>query len=109
LFGANLPLEYAQTQAKDWKPDLIGISVAILYHLPKLKDYLETLSKLGNGPKMLVGGRLSGLYDLSQYCTKETIILKDLNEVEAWLQVLRTEGNPHDKRTQSSNSILSNQ
>ncbi len=108
LFGANLPLEYAETQAKEWKPELIGVSVAILYHLPKLKDYVETLSRIPNSPTMMVGGRLSGLYDLRQYCSKDTVILKDIAEVKTWLEALSNEGISDGKRNQPSNSIFSN-
>lgn len=109
LFGANLPLEYAESQGKEWKPDLIGISVAIVYNLPKLKEYVETLSRISNKPKMMVGGRLSGLYDLSEYCSEQTIILKSMDDVEKWLEAPTTEGIKNDENNQHSNSIFSNQ
>ncbi|WP_349409223.1 B12-binding domain-containing protein [Pseudalkalibacillus sp. SCS-8] len=109
LFGANLPLEYAESQAKEWKPQLIGISVAILYHLPKLKGYLDALSRIPNAPIMMVGGRLSGLYDLRQYSTEETIILKSIQDVQRWIMEHRTEGNKYGENNKHSSSLFSNQ
>lgn len=109
LFGANLPLEYAQSQAEEWKPNLIGISVAIMYHLPKLKSYIDTLSQISIQPSMLVGGRLAGIYDLRPYCSEETVIMKDIKDVQDWLDQKSSEGYSNVTRKQHSSSLFSNQ
>lgn len=85
-FGPSLPLEYALTTAKDWKPSVIGMSVSIVYHLPKLKEYAEAFAKLPHKPAVILGGRLAGKYDLLPYCSDRTVILKDLPETKDWLQ-----------------------
>lgn len=107
LFGANLPLEYARSQAEEWMPDIIGISVSILYHLPKLNLYIEGLSATSSAPGILVGGRLSSLYDLVPYCTEQTTILKNIDEVSRWLEEQKVEENADDKNNQHTNPILS--
>jgi MerR family transcriptional regulator, light-induced transcriptional regulator len=43
-YGTSLPLEYACIGGNNWKPDLIGVSVSIVYHLPKLKEYMDWCS-----------------------------------------------------------------
>ncbi|WP_026695249.1 cobalamin B12-binding domain-containing protein [Peribacillus kribbensis] len=78
--GPNLPLEYALKHAAAWQPDVIGLSVTIVYHLPLLKTYVKELSKLSFKPEIFVGGRLVGTYDLLPYC-KEAVLVKDLNEL----------------------------
>lgn len=85
-FGPSLPLEYALKTAKDWKPSIIGLSVTIVYHLPKLKEYAEAFAKLPYKPAVILGGRLAGKYDLQPYCSDRTVILKDLPETKKWLQ-----------------------
>ncbi|MFD0049414.1 B12-binding domain-containing protein [Actinomycetes bacterium NPDC127524] len=87
--GANLPLEYAVQMAGKYKPQVIGLSVSIIYHLPKLKNYIEELEKLTVKPKVIVGGRLCGKYDLTPYCSSDTLIVKDLTEVKDWLENAR--------------------
>jgi methanogenic corrinoid protein MtbC1 len=84
-FGSNLPLEYAVKAAADWKPEVIALSVSIVYHLPKLKEYIKELESLPNKPIIIVGGRLSGKYDLLPYCSKNTLIMNDINTIGSWL------------------------
>lgn len=84
--GPNLPLEYALQKAESWKPDVIGLSVSIVYHLPRLRQYVEAFSKLPDKPVILLGGRLTGMYDLRPHCTEETVIVRDLPETGIWLQ-----------------------
>ncbi|PLT29599.1 cobalamin B12-binding domain-containing protein [Peribacillus deserti] len=83
--GPNLPLEYAFNYARDWRPNIIGLSVSIVYHLPKLKTCVEALAKLPYKPIILVGGRLAGKYDLEPYCENKAVILKDLESLESWV------------------------
>ncbi|MET3576747.1 cobalamin B12-binding domain-containing protein [Bhargavaea ullalensis] len=91
-FGPSLPLEFALQTAESWKPDVIGLSVSIVYHLPKLKEYAEAFAALPNKPVILLGGRLAGLYDLRSYITEHTVILRDLPETEEWLADHETGG-----------------
>ncbi|WP_234982400.1 cobalamin B12-binding domain-containing protein [Edaphobacillus lindanitolerans] len=93
--GPSLPLEYALDFAKTWRPDVIGLSVGIVYHLPKLKDYAEAFAALPDSPSVLLGGRLAGLYDLRPYCSADTVILRDLPETEQWLRHFETGGKKH--------------
>ncbi|WP_424237885.1 cobalamin B12-binding domain-containing protein [Bhargavaea ginsengi] len=91
-FGPSLPLEYALQTAESWKPDVIGLSVSIVYHLPKLKEYTEAFSQLPGSPTVLIGGRLTGMYDLRPYGSANTVILQDLPETERWIQNYATGG-----------------
>lgn len=85
-YGASLPLEYACIGGNNWKPDLIGVSVSIVYHLPKLKEYTDVLAKLPHQPTILVGGRLVGRYDMSQLIPREnTLAVADLVQLNEWL------------------------
>ncbi|KKI88909.1 cobalamin-binding protein [Bacillus sp. SA1-12] len=85
-FGPSLPLEYALNTAKVWMPNVIGLSVSIVYHLLKLKEYTEEFSKLPHKPAVLLGGRLAVKYDLLPYCSQNTVILRDLSETKEWLK-----------------------
>lgn len=84
-YGASLPLEYALKSALQWKPEVIGLSVSIVYNLPVLKNYVRALAALPNKPDILVGGRLTDKYDLEPYVNKQGIIIKNLPQVEKWL------------------------
>ena len=84
-FGPSLPLEYALQTAETWKPDVIGLSVSIVYHLPQLRQYAEAFGRLPEKPALLLGGRLTDLYDLRPYCTGDTVIIRDLPETEQWI------------------------
>ncbi|WP_281887840.1 B12-binding domain-containing protein [Paenibacillus sp. YYML68] len=85
-FGPNLPLEYALVHALSWKPDVIGISVTMVHALPKLKEYVHTLENMHHRPMVMIGGRLVGKYDLRPYCSSQTILLEDMNELHQWLE-----------------------
>lgn len=85
FFGSNLPIEYTIKTALQWQPDVVCLSVTIVYHLPKLKEYIEKLSSLPHRPVIVIGGRIAGKYDLSSYCTEETVILEDLSTVDYWI------------------------
>lgn len=84
-FGASLPLEYALKSALQWKPEVIGLSVSIVYNLPVLKNYVRTLSALPHKPVILIGGRLAYKYDLEPYTNNQGIIIKSLEQAEKWL------------------------
>ncbi|MGP1908349.1 cobalamin B12-binding domain-containing protein [Metabacillus sp. JX24] len=84
--GPNLPLEYALKKAELWKPEVICLSVSIVYHLPNVKKYIDALSALPNHPAILLGGRIVGQYDISPYCSGNTEIMYDLKSVDNWLK-----------------------
>lgn len=84
-FGSNLPLEYALKSALQHKPQVIGLSVSIVYNLPILKKYVETLASLPFKPTVLIGGRLAGRYDLEPYADKG-VIIKDIEQAQEWLE-----------------------
>ncbi|MDR7074901.1 cobalamin B12-binding domain-containing protein [Fictibacillus barbaricus] len=90
-FGASLPLEYALKTALQWKPEVIGLSVSIVYNLPVLKNYVRTLSALPHKPVILIGGRLAEKYDLIPYTNHQGIIMKNLDEVDQWLNTYTVE------------------
>ena len=85
-FGSNLPLEYALQTASEWKPDVIGLSLTIVTHLPKLKSYTDSLSSLPSPPKILIGSRLGKKYDLTAYSSGNPVIVTDLTEMATWLK-----------------------
>ncbi|MDP4162778.1 MAG: cobalamin-dependent protein [Bacillota bacterium] len=90
-FGSSLPLEYAYATANKWQPDVIGLSVSIVYHLPQLKKYVEQLAVLPHRPVILVGGRLAGQYDLVQYTSGKCTVLNNLIQMEYWLKTFSDE------------------
>lgn len=92
LLGANLPLEYALSMAKKWKPDIIGLSASIPYRLPLLENYITELEDLEHHPKVIVGGRLASMYDLYKYASEKTMIFKNLFELDHWLDEFHKEG-----------------
>jgi MerR family transcriptional regulator, light-induced transcriptional regulator len=85
MMGANLPLAHAVSAAEKWKPDVICISVTILYHVPILKSYVEALESLPFDPKIMVGSRLLSMYDLSSYCTPNTLLMTDYKKLMDWM------------------------
>lgn len=85
FLGADLPLEYAVTNATRWKPDLIGLSLSCQPHLELLPAYTAALEALEHRPAVLVGGRLAALADLRPHVTERTIVLPDLLHVAHWL------------------------
>ncbi|WP_046176083.1 cobalamin B12-binding domain-containing protein [Domibacillus indicus] len=85
MMGANLPLEHALSAAEKWQPDVICLSVTILYHVPQLQAYAEALEALPFRPQLMVGSRLLSMYDLSPYCTANTIFITDYKKLIDWM------------------------
>lgn len=90
-FGPNLPLEYALKKAADWRPDVVGLSVSIVYNLPQIKEYVKGLASLPNQPKILLGGRLAGKYGASN-ASHGLEIVENLSSLDNWLKAHRTGG-----------------
>jgi methanogenic corrinoid protein MtbC1 len=86
FYGPNLPLDYALVAATSWKPDVVGLSVTLGYQLPALKEYVSELESLPFRPLVMVGGRLSGRYNIEQYCSPQTVLMRDLLELQDWLE-----------------------
>ncbi|PQD95365.1 cobalamin-binding protein [Pradoshia eiseniae] len=85
-FGPNLPLEYALQTAAEWEPDVIGLSVSIVTHLPKLKTYCSQLEAISPSATIFVGGRLGAKYDLTNHISRNTLISSDLSTLDNWLK-----------------------
>lgn len=91
-YGADLPLEYAMLSAMKWKPDVIGLSVSIAYHLPKLQEYVEELGNLSYQPIIMIGGRIIEPYGIHQRLGDRAVFLPDLLQLNDWItQYLFTE------------------
>ncbi len=84
--GPNLPLESVKAAAEEWKPDVICLSLSILYHAEHLGPYIGGLEKLPNRPTVIVGGRLVEKYDFSRHGTNRTIFMNNLEDVQKWLE-----------------------
>lgn len=83
--GPNLPLEYVQKAAEEWKPDAICISFSILYHAEHLGPYIKELEKMPTRPAIIVGGRLLDQYEFARHGSERTIFMKNLEGVKKWL------------------------
>ncbi|MFC5732436.1 cobalamin B12-binding domain-containing protein [Cytobacillus gottheilii] len=85
FFGSNLPVHDAVVFANKWRPDVLCISISIVYNLPNLIRLVEQIDQLDYQPKIIVGGRVSTMYPLNDYLKSKTVVLKDLVEVNDWL------------------------
>lgn len=84
--GPNLPLEHVHKQITTFKPDVIGISAALSYRLPKLQEVVESFQKLEWNPQILIGGRMAKKHDLSKFVSDKVFIMKDLEQLQGWLE-----------------------
>ncbi|MFD1020457.1 cobalamin B12-binding domain-containing protein [Thalassobacillus hwangdonensis] len=89
--GPDLPIDHAIKQIDKWKPDVIGLSAALSYRLPVLKVFIERFSKLEWQPDILVGGRITRKYDLTDMYDDHVHFIRGLNDLDKWL-VDRKEG-----------------
>lgn len=85
FYGPSLPLEYAVITGMNWKPDVIGMSVSIVYHMPRLKEYVESLDKLHHKPTLMIGGRLIDPYAIHRMVPDKVVLLPDLLQLNDWL------------------------
>ena len=83
--GANVPFQECVSYAMSWRPKVIGLSASILYNIPNLVKTIETLSKLEDKPDIIVGGRLTTLFDIKSYCEEEFVVIRNLIELNEWL------------------------
>jgi methanogenic corrinoid protein MtbC1 len=54
--GSNVPTGALVTQAADWKPDLIGLSISFPQQLRYAKDAILRLRQLPQAPAVMIGG-----------------------------------------------------
>ncbi|MDX1805501.1 MAG: cobalamin-dependent protein [Paenisporosarcina sp.] len=86
FMGANLPLTYAVDAAERFKPDVIGISLTIIHHLEQLKTYVERLESIQSRPQLLVGSRLISSYELSEYASPATRMIRNFEVLDEWMK-----------------------
>ncbi|WP_077305354.1 cobalamin B12-binding domain-containing protein [Terribacillus halophilus] len=89
--GPNLPLAHALSSAEEWRPKVIGLSAAIPYRIPALKEYIAAFEQLPWKPKIMVGGRVVSMHDIRPYCGRQTQVIYDLDQVAGWLNELAEE------------------
>jgi len=84
--GANLPIKDSIIYANIWRPDIIGISLSIIYNLPTLLECLKKLNQLDYNPEIIVGGRITSLYQLKSYCPSNVVVIEGLYHLRSWLK-----------------------
>lgn len=84
--GPNLPLDHARLQIQTYKPDVIGISAALSYRLPVLKEVIQSFKNFEWKPTVLIGGRMAKHYDLSSMASERVFVMKDLEALHSWLE-----------------------
>lgn len=84
--GANLPVKDSVVYANIWRPDVIGISLSIIYNLPTLLECLKELNQLDYSPEIIVGGRITSLYQLKSYCPSNVVVIEGLYHLRSWLK-----------------------
>ncbi|MTH53469.1 cobalamin-binding protein [Bacillus mangrovi] len=88
--GASLPLNEAVEYAEKFQPDVIGLSANIPYHLPAINQYILALEQLPFGPAIMVGGKLASNHDLEFHCPPNTMIIRNLTEIEDLIKYMGT-------------------
>ncbi|GAK03673.1 hypothetical protein JCM19037_2012 [Geomicrobium sp. JCM 19037] len=83
--GPNLPLNHLQSSAAIWKPDVIVLSIALLYRLPVLHEYVRSLLTLKHRPSILIGGRVAYEYQLSATELDQVEVIGSLRQLDEWL------------------------
>lgn len=85
FYGPNLPLKDALLGAMNWKPDVVGLSVSIVYHLPKLKQYVNALASLPDRPAIIIGGRVIEPYGIDRGLADQAEFVPTLLELNDWI------------------------
>ncbi|PSL40782.1 methanogenic corrinoid protein MtbC1 [Planomicrobium soli] len=91
--GPNLPIEHALEAAKQLKPDVIGLSAALVGRLPLVKLYMDAVQLLNPKPTVLIGGRAVTLVDLSDAKAEGAVVLESLETLEDWIQSRKESNN----------------
>lgn len=87
FLGANTPLRDLLSLIDEDGPDLVGLSMSIYSHLPRLIEVIDTLVARYPRLPVLVGGqafRFGGADELKRY---ETVtFLSDIPSLESWIK-----------------------
>ncbi|TWT27855.1 B12-binding domain-containing protein [Planomicrobium sp. CPCC 101110] len=84
--GPNLPLVHAMDAAEQLKPDVIGLSAALVSRLPLVKSYMDAFGILDPKPAVLIGGRAVTLADLSDAKAEGAVVLESLETLQNWIR-----------------------
>lgn len=103
IMGANLPLEHALKAARAWEPDVVCLSVTIIHHVTKLKQYVEAIEALPFQPTVVIGSRLLSTQDLSAYCTDKTVLISRYKELTDWIDN-QEKGERNDRSSSTADS-----
>ncbi|MBM7551283.1 cobalamin B12-binding domain-containing protein [Thalassobacillus pellis] len=79
--GPNLPIDHAIDQINRWRPDVIGISAALSYRLPAVKQFAHRFSQLEWKPAILIGGRITRKFDLLDFISDRIYVIRGLNDL----------------------------
>ena len=85
FLGANLSLDHALLYINRCKPEVIGLSAALSYRLPKLNEYIAAFKKTDYNPSIMIGGRMTRKHDLSAFTEDRVMVMEDLRALENWL------------------------
>ncbi|WP_078551859.1 cobalamin B12-binding domain-containing protein [Bacillus alkalicellulosilyticus] len=95
FYGVNVPVESAMEAIKVWKPDVVGLSVSIIYHMKSFIEYTKQIAALKNSPFLIVGGRIVDSYDMTKYCNSHSQIFNSLSDINMWLSSQQNMGGLH--------------
>ncbi|MUV37742.1 Methionine synthase [Lentibacillus sp. JNUCC-1] len=84
--GPNLPFRHAKTAIEIWKPDVVGVSAALSYRLPKLLETIEQLQEIEHQPDIILGGQAVGHYHVPPEAANQVFAMRNLTELQSWLQ-----------------------
>nr|WP_256522098.1 cobalamin B12-binding domain-containing protein [Halobacillus sp. A5] len=82
--GPNLEMNHSLIQIHHYKPHVIGLSAALSYRLPTLKELVKEFLTLEWKPIIMIGGRMARKFELEELESDQVIIIKDLNHLNKW-------------------------
>lgn len=84
--GPNLPLRHAETAVNSWKPDVVAMSAALSYRLPKLKESVRVLAATASKPTIIIGGRMAPNAKFEDEAAPgQVIAMPNLRNLHQWL------------------------
>ena len=84
FLGSSVPTEEVIKSIGKWKPDAIGVSIALSPLLPKLKECLASIAEQKEEIDILIGGRVVSLYKLEEFGIDHVHLCSDLRDIEAF-------------------------
>ncbi|MCJ0932461.1 cobalamin-dependent protein [Virgibacillus halodenitrificans] len=97
--GPNLPLEHAIAAVNTWQPNVIGLSAALSYRLPKLTETVQRLSLVDNKPFIVLGGRMADKFPIPNELATQVFSMNNLHALQNWLNVMEKGGRFIDARS----------